>query len=175
MAIDSGEYTYNSADNSVGIGSSSSGGALSLSEYWYRMYGTDLFLNAVVPLFLILVVTFAVYFKLRQIQTGSTGLPAWLAWLFSPVGEEHSRDTSSHSTASRQQVTAINNSDMDDSRNGDNDNGNNNNRTNNVNNNEDDDDDYDESAILEGFRVNVNDLEEDLDGVPLISTSKKYK
>ena len=31
------------------------------------------------------VVSFAVIFKFKQIQTGSTGLPPWLDWLFSPI------------------------------------------------------------------------------------------
>lgn len=44
--------------------------------------------------------------------------------------------------------------------------------SNNSNNNEDEDDD-DGGDILQGFRVNVSELEEDTDGVPLISTSSK--
>ena len=43
------------------------------------------FFNALVPVAFIGVVSFAVIFKFKQIQTGSTGLPPWLDWLFSPI------------------------------------------------------------------------------------------
>lgn len=155
--IDSGEYAYGGT-SSIGYTDSSNGDWLTRQiNHWYSMYGEDLIMNTVIPLVLILMVMFAVYFKLKQIQTGSTGLPTWLSWLFTPVGEEHVRDTSVHSTASRQQ-TVNPNPEEDNS--------------NNSNNNEDEDDD-DGGDILQGFRVNVSELEEDTDGVPLISTSSK--
>ena len=163
MSIGSGTTTS-------GSGSGSTQGLVSMIDYWYSMYGVDLVMNSVIPLLLVLVVAFSVYFKLKQIQTGSTGLPAWLNWLFSPVGDEHLRDTSSHSTASRQETVPAGNGDAD-AGNG----GNNNNGARRGNHDvDDDDDDVVDGDILEGFRVNVSDLEEDLDGVPLIST-KKHK
>lgn len=161
-------------DSTVG---SSSQWLVSMIDYWYSMYGEDLVMNAVIPLLLVLVVVSSVYFKLKQIQTGSTGLPSWLNWLFSPVGEEHSRDTSSHSTASRQETVSAGNGNEnsnDSSRRDRNNNNNNSARNGNGYDDDDDDDDEINGDILEGFRVNVSDLEEDLDGVPLIST-KKHK
>lgn len=153
--------------NSVRTTNSDSGGSGTASteatkfDNWYSMYGDDIIMNVVIPITLVLVVIFAVYYKLRQIQTGSTGLPKCLDWLFSPVGEEASRDMSFQTTASRQQ-TAVNQANTESNNTTDDANGTENN----------DDDEENEGDILAGFRVRVQDYDEGADGVPLVSTKK---
>lgn len=82
--------------------------------YFFYLIIDSFFFNAFVPLAFIGVVCFAVIFKFKQIQTGSTGLPPWLDWLFSPISSFHAAPSNRHQPLDSSNPIAASDDDDDD-------------------------------------------------------------